>query len=212
MDSLGCTFPLTTGLQCLVFAFMCLVCLFQHVVGNLFENIQDRPTKTGSKHKVMKNKHFVFLFVFFNAPGGGGGVILLFLSKCQSWIYENINQLTETLFQQDEETCHTSDHSLTGNNSDFTQQTTISKDPWLHHSPYFSPCDLYIWGSLKETVYCSKPWALPTVEKPKQFARGHQYYSSEWMGVLQNALRQVAITSNTCFDKKKINKKLNMCK
>ena len=55
-------------------------------------------------------------------------------------------------FQQDGATAHTSNASLT-----IVGSRIISKNLWLPRSPDLTPPDFYLWGAMKNKIYCSNP-------------------------------------------------------
>ena len=47
----------------------------------------------------------------------------------------------------------------------FTEERTTSKGLWPPRSPDLSPCDFYLWGTIKEKVYENNPHNLDQLKE-----------------------------------------------
>lgn len=68
----------------------------------------------------------------------------------------------DTWFQQDGNTCHTSNRSLPVIQALFPEKLISRRGdlPWPPRSPDLTPCDFYLWGYLKSVVYRNNPRTL----------------------------------------------------
>jgi len=73
------------------------------------------------------------------------------------------DELRNGYFQQDGATCHTSNESMTENES-FFDGRIISKALWPPRSPDLSPPDFFLWDALKEKAYANKPRTIHELE------------------------------------------------
>ena len=69
------------------------------------------------------------------------------------------DELTTGYYQQDGETCHTSNASMREIESIF-QDRIISKNLWPPRSPDLTPAKFFLWGLLKGKVYKNTPHTM----------------------------------------------------
>ena len=97
-------------------------------------------------------------------------------------------------FQQDGNTCHTSDLSLTTIHTVFTAERTIGKGLWPPRSPDLSPCDYFLWGFLKSRVYHNNPRTIDTLKNNIR-----QEISNIPQRVLRNVFNNMLKRAELCF-------------
>ncbi|KAJ4433388.1 hypothetical protein ANN_15647 [Periplaneta americana] len=107
-------------------------------------------------------------------------------------------QLTEEerrygVFQQDRTTAHTSSSSLRAI-TDIFEGRVISEGLWPARSPDLTPCDFYLWSSLKDRVYRSNPRTLDELKNNIQ-REIVKISDAELQHVNQNVIRRY----NTCL-------------
>lgn len=91
-------------------------------------------------------------------------------------------------FQQDSATAHTAENSMHELRSVYGDRI-ISRGLWPPRSPDLSPCDFYLWGTLKNKVYASNPHTLQ--ELKDSITREIQAISQhELLRVNQNCFRR----------------------
>jgi hypothetical protein len=84
---------------------------------------------------------------------------LTFFSSLLSFDSITEEENTYGYFMQDGATANTDTYSINVLNEVF-ENRLISRGLWPARSPDFNPCDIYLWGNLKDKVYSNNPHTL----------------------------------------------------